>query len=340
MMIPSLVLHARGTPRRLSIAGCALAAGIAVVGCGATTASKATPPAYPTEPITIVSTTAAGGSTDVVAREFALIANSQHLSPKPIEVIDEPGGSNQVGFQYVESKDSPYYVVSVPGAGILGNIAQNKLSFSTFTNACVDAYDANVVTVAASSPYQTLAQLVSAAKTKALRTAVVAFGGGGQLAAELLAHESGAKFTYISYKSGAQAVDSLVGGFADLDIQSIPETESLLQAGKVRALAIMSSARAPQLPNVPTAAQAGYPITYEIPTGLAMLSSAATHQSLTFMEDLCSRVTKTQAWKTYEAKNGITPTLELGAAANAVYRHQFTLLKPAFQALGYKNLTA
>jgi tripartite-type tricarboxylate transporter receptor subunit TctC len=118
-----------------------------------------------------------------------------------------------------------------------------------------------IIVVRQESPFQTLADLVDAAKAKPGSVTMASAGSGtvAHLAGELFAQKADVKFLHVPYKGAAPAVTDTLGGQTDFAVTNPPSAISLLKAGKMRALAITSAKRLPLLPDVPTVAESGYP---------------------------------------------------------------------------------
>ena len=117
-----------------------------------------------------------------------------------------------------------------------------------------------VLIVPENSPYKTLGDLIKAAKTEPGRISYGTSGTGGtaHIALELLQSSAGIKLQHIPYKGSTPALADLLGGHLQLAGSSISAAASLLQAGKIRALAVTSPKRNAALPDVPTVAESGY----------------------------------------------------------------------------------
>jgi tripartite-type tricarboxylate transporter receptor subunit TctC len=117
-----------------------------------------------------------------------------------------------------------------------------------------------VLIVPENSPYKTLADLVNAAKAEPGKISYGTSGTGGtvHIALEMLQAAAGIKLQHIPYKGSSPALADLLGGHLQFAGSSISSAASLLQSGKIRALAVTSSKRSPALPEVPTVAEFGY----------------------------------------------------------------------------------
>ncbi|HTN49224.1 MAG TPA: tripartite tricarboxylate transporter substrate-binding protein, partial [Burkholderiaceae bacterium] len=123
------------------------------------------------------------------------------------------------------------------------------------------AHGPNLLVVPVTSPHKTVADLVGAAK-KAPGKLMYASPGQGtsqHLTAELFAARAGIKLAHLPYKGSAPAIVDLMGGQVLLMIDSVPSALPQLKSGRIKAIAVTTSRRIPQLPDVPTIAESGYP---------------------------------------------------------------------------------
>ena len=118
-----------------------------------------------------------------------------------------------------------------------------------------------VLVVGASSPFRTLADAIAAAKASPDKITYGTSGTGGSahMSMEMLQSAAGFRMRHIPYKGSSPALADLVGGHVDFAATSISSATSLIQGGKLRALAVSSPKRNAALPDVPSVAEAGYP---------------------------------------------------------------------------------
>ena len=137
------------------------------------------------------------------------------------------------------------------------------------------------VMIAAKAPYQSLGDLVGAAKAKPGQVTFATTGNGtvGHLTGELLQRMAGVKFVHVPYKGAGQAFPDLLGGRVDFFLASLETAIPQVKAGTIRALAVTSAQRAPALPDVPTVAESGYK-GFDANTWTGVLVAARTPQPI------------------------------------------------------------
>lgn len=226
------------------------------------TAQTASAQVYPTKLIRIVTTAAAGGGQDFVARLVA-----QLLSPRlgqTIIVENRVGATGAIGIEFVAKAPPDGYTLLLGAAGPLtaSPALVAKLPFDTlrdFAPITVVASSPFTVSLHPSVPAKSLKELLALAKAKpgALNFGSAGTGSSPHLAAELLKWMAGINMTHIPYKSLAPAITDLLGGQIDMVIADVNLVLPHVNAGKLRVLAVTSPARSSVMPEVPTVSEAG-----------------------------------------------------------------------------------
>ena len=229
---------------------------------------------YPSRVIRLIVPYPAGGPTDVVAR---IVANS--LSEKlhqSVVVENRPGGAaGTVGAHAVVSAEPDGYTLLVSQVGSL-TIAPTlyKLDYDPlrdFAPIAILAVTPEVLTVHPSVPAHSLTEVLAYAKANPGK---LNFGSPGtgtlpHIIGEQLQLATGIKITHVPYRGAAPAVTDLLAGRVQLMIDTTSVLLAHIVAGKLNGFAISSERRIPQLPNMPTFAEAGYPqLTASLWTGL------------------------------------------------------------------------
>ena len=229
---------------------------------------------YPARPIHLIVPYPPGGPTDVVAR---ILANSLGAKLGQTIVVDNrPGGAaGTVGAHLVVSADPDGYTLLLNQAGSLTiSPSLYKLDYDplkAFAPIGIVASSPEILVVNPSVPAKSVSEFVAYAKKNPGK---INFGtpGAGTLPHLLGAQlqlAAGIKITAVPYRGAGPAVIDLLGGQMQMMIDSTSVLLAHIQAGKIRALAVTSEKRIPQLPNLPTFAESGYPqLTENLWTGL------------------------------------------------------------------------
>ena len=219
---------------------------------------------YPTKPVRIVVPIGAGSSMDIVCRVLA-----QKLTEawnQTVIVDNRAGAGGNFGADLVaKSAADGYNILFASSSFSIAPSFYKKLSYDALRD-----FDAvtqlssrnNVLTVVPSSPVNSVKELIALAKAK---PGQLSFGSGGgtgssdQMVGELFKLMAGVDIVHVPYKSGPQAMNDLIGGQISIYMGGIPVQLPMIKAGKVRPLGTSGLKRSPQLPDVPTIAEAGVP---------------------------------------------------------------------------------
>ncbi|GAA4324278.1 tripartite tricarboxylate transporter substrate binding protein [Pigmentiphaga soli] len=255
-----------------------------------------TPPAgaqpYPDKPIRIIVPFAPGGSTDVVIRLLAPRLTEQ--LGQSVVVENRPGGGAIIGMNVVARAAPDGYTLGVASLSFGANpFLHSEMPFDAerdFAPISLVALVPMVMAVNPSVPAHSVQELVALAKKNPgqINYASAGTGSSNHLATELLAYLTGSKMTHVPYKSGGEAVTSIVGGQTSVLFATIPSALQYFKAGRLRGLAVTSAQRDPTLPDIPTVAESGVP-GYEVndwqglyaPAGTPPAVVARVHQALT-----------------------------------------------------------
>ncbi len=220
--------------------------------------------AWPTKPVRMIVPFAAGGTTDVVARMLG-----QKLSEmwgQPVTVENRAGAGGNIGADLV-AKSTPdgYTLLMASGSIVTVNPHLYKsMPFDVKKDLVPITKVASgpmLVVVPEASEARTLAELIATARAKpgALRFGSAGIGSQVHMAAENFADAAKIDIVHIPYKGEAPAYTDLIGGQTQLMVGNFAAASALLGNGRLRALAVTGLERSKQLPDVPTASEAGLP---------------------------------------------------------------------------------
>lgn len=220
---------------------------------------------YPSKPIRLVLPYATGGVTDSIGRVLAT-AMSKELGQTVFP--DNRGGAGGTIGAAIAAKAPPdgYTIVltSPPMVAVAPNLLKN-LSYDAvadFTPIGTVITTPNIVVATPSLPVKDLQELVAYGKGEGrgkLTFASAGPGSTGHLSGQIMMTTTGIEMGHIPYKSSAMAFPDVLSGRVSMVFDSLPSTISYIRSGMVRPLAVMSEKRSSILPDVPTAAESGFP---------------------------------------------------------------------------------
>jgi tripartite-type tricarboxylate transporter receptor subunit TctC len=218
--------------------------------------------AWPARPVTMVVPFPAGGSTDAIAR--AVGPKLQEKLGATFIVDNKAGAGGTVGAAAVKRSAPDGYTILVSSLGpyviaphLIKSPGYDPLKDFDYITVAVQA--PNVLTVPATSPLKSLADVLAFLKANPGKLSFASAGNGtsDHLTAELFWQTTGTSGLHIPYKGGAPAMTDLLGGQVDATFMNINTGLANIRAGKLRALAITSTRRSPLLPDVPTLEESG-----------------------------------------------------------------------------------
>lgn len=228
-------------------------------GLGMTTVAHAK---YPDKPIKILVGFAAGGPTDIVARLVG--SRLEKVLGQPVIVENKPGGgSNIASAEAARAKPDGYTLFLGTIANATNMSIYKNLNYNTerdFVPITQLVSSPSVLVVNNDLPVKTLAELIAYAKANPGKLTYASSGAGGSphLAGEMLKQRAGIDALHVPYKGAAPAMNDVMGGTVSMGFKTASGVTSTIQAGRLRAIAIASDKRLPQLPDVPTLAELGF----------------------------------------------------------------------------------
>jgi tripartite-type tricarboxylate transporter receptor subunit TctC len=217
---------------------------------------------YPTKPIRMIVTFAAGGPTDVIGRIIAQKASETFGHQVVVENIPGAGGNIALAAALRAPADG-YTVVAVSTGFIVNPSLYAKVPYkiADFAPISLVAASPNVITVNPTLPAKTVQELIALVKANPGKYSYAQPGIGStpHLAAELFKMKFGLDLTMVPFGSAAPAITSTIGGHTPIGFTALPPAIANIKDGKLRGLAILAAKRNPGLPDVPTMAEAGVP---------------------------------------------------------------------------------
>ncbi len=252
-------------------------AAAAILGLGMAGAAFAQ--AYPSKPIRAIVPFAAGSATDTVARMFA--ASMSQTLGQPIVIDNRPGANGLIGADAVAKADADGYTL------LFGTNSTNAAAPALFRTVPFDherdfapvSFLASVPLIVAVNndfPARTLAELVAYAKANPGRVNFAASSASQRVSTEMFATMAGIQLTFVPYRASPAAMTDLIGGTVQLFTADLAVTLPQVRGNRVRGLAVTSAQRSPQIPELPTVAEAANLPGYELIAWFGLFAPART----------------------------------------------------------------
>jgi tripartite-type tricarboxylate transporter receptor subunit TctC len=218
---------------------------------------------YPDRPIRLVVAFVAGGATDTLARQIS--NDLKEALGQAVVVANRPGANGYLAWTHVASAEPDGYTLLLAENALGISQALHKKATSSFDP--LTQYDAiaavatspSAIVLANNVPANTVAELVAHSRTvpQKMNFASAGVGSVSHLIFEVFKDGVGIDAVHIPYKGGGQSIGDVIAGHVPMASTSVQVAKSLVEGGKIKALAVTSPARSPALPNVPSLKETG-----------------------------------------------------------------------------------
>ncbi|MFT3721118.1 Bug family tripartite tricarboxylate transporter substrate binding protein [Pseudorhodoferax sp.] len=218
--------------------------------------------AFPDRSVTVIVPFSAGTTTDVNARDFAQALSAQ--IKQPVTVENRVGAEGTVGGQalLVAAPDGHTLLFTSSSLTVLDPLMKMTMPYDPvhdFAPVCAVARTSNVMNITGSAPWKNVADVVAAAKAQPGKLTFAYASATTRLAGELFAQSAGIKLTGVPYRSSVTALTEVGGGQVDMMMIDHISATPFYQGGKLRPVAVAGVQRIKELPDVPSASEAGVP---------------------------------------------------------------------------------
>lgn len=256
-----------------------LAFGLATAATALIPVTASAADAWPNKPIRMVVPFAAGGNTDIVAR---LIAPEIEKGLNTTVVVENrPGAAGNIGAEHVSRAQPDGYTL------LMGTIGTQAINYSIYNDLRFNADSFSPVTLVASVPnvlilapnlkVNSVQELIEYGKANPGKLSFASSGAGSSihLSGELFKVRTGVDMIHVPYKGSAQALTDIIGSQVDIMFDNLPVSLPHIKNGTIRALAVTSSKRSVNLPDLPTMEEAGV-ADFEAGSWFGLLAPAGT----------------------------------------------------------------
>jgi tripartite-type tricarboxylate transporter receptor subunit TctC len=256
-----------------------LARALLALGIVAIASAAGAQQAYPDRTVKIVVPYPPGGTTDLLAR--AVAGRLTESLGQTFIVENRGGASGSIGSEAVARATPDGYTLLMGTISTHGiNPAIGKVPYDPVKDfqPVTDVADTpNVLTVNPDTPYRTLKDVLEAARAKpgSITFGSTSPGGSPHMSGELLKSMTGTDLLHVPYKGGGPMLIDLMGGQIQLGFDNLPSSMPHIKAGKIRPIAVTTTERWPQAPEIPTIAESGVP-GYEVSAWFGLLAPAGT----------------------------------------------------------------
>jgi tripartite-type tricarboxylate transporter receptor subunit TctC len=272
---------------------------------------------YPLRGVRVIVPGPAGGNVDNVARPLAQRMGDATGQPWVVDNRTGAGGNLAVELAAKSAPDGYTILLSQSGPLVISPSLYRSVPYNAerdFVPIAMIARSALVLVVHPGVPAKNVKEFIALAKARPDQLNFASSGNGGaiHLAGEMFKLMAGVKMIHVPFKVTTQAVTSLIAGEVDLMFDGVTSAVPQIRAGRVRALGISSSERAPALPEVPTIAEAGVP-GYDVVSWFGLFVPAGTpREAITKISTEFARIAATPEFRDMLVRQGATPTPPAG----------------------------
>jgi tripartite-type tricarboxylate transporter receptor subunit TctC len=294
---------------------------------------------FPSKPIRIIVPFNAGSGSDETSRVYGEIVSK--LLGQPVVVENRPGGSGLIAINTVKAAEPDGHTILLASNSpmAVNPIVVKDLPYDPFKD-FRPVHGLSVgpaaFVVAADSPYKTIQDLIAAAKKENRPLAVGNYSEGYQLIATWLGAAAEVGVNHVRYKGGAQMVTDVIGGQLDTGVNDFSGIVPLLEAGKIRALAITGAERDKKQPNIPTMMESGFPDFETYVWASLFVRSETPDAVVKKLADAFNAALKSEEGRAYQASRPGSPMLLPMDEMGEFHRREYERFRRVAEAAGVK----
>jgi len=300
---------------------------------------------YPSKPITFVIPFAAGGDSDLSGRNVALHAQ-KYLNNQPIVPVNRVGASGTIGASVVRTAAPDGYTLLVAriATHAIMPALDSKLSYkwNEFTMLSLIELNPFICFVKSDAPWKNIADLIASTRAYPgrLNFSTSGVGTSQNMSVQYLMTLAGLSRDHavgIHYKGGGEVTTAVLGGQVHFACNNAPTVIPQIRAGTLRGMFVMPS-RLPEIPDVPSAREAGFPDMEKIVGWTALMGPPGMPKDVVAKwVDVFARLAKDRDWQAGNAKIGGIAAIRSPAETEKFVREQFELYNGLVSALGIRQ---
>ncbi|WP_233505344.1 tripartite tricarboxylate transporter substrate binding protein [Sporosarcina sp. BI001-red] len=264
---------------------------------------------FPKKNIEFVAPATPGGGWDATARAIQKIMKEEKIVDQSMTVVNKPGGSGEVGWQYLSKKDA--HSLAIDSSLLLTNnlLGQSDLTYEDFTPIATLTTEWISVAVPNDSPYEDATALMEQLKKDpgSVKIGIApGLGNNDHLSFVKAAKTFGVdvtKLNFLVYESGGDVMTSLLGGHVDAATMAVSESQEQHIAKKFKIVAITSDERLDEIPDVPTWKEQGVDLVFPHWRGI-LGPPDMTEDQIKYWNDAIGKMVESDAWKELLENNG------------------------------------
>ncbi|MCW0206468.1 hypothetical protein AVE30378_00669 [Achromobacter veterisilvae] len=265
---------------------------------------------YPDQPITVVVPYSAGGGADNAARIIA--QGMGEVAGQSVVIENKGGASGSIGAAFVARAKPDGYTVLYDASAFSINPVLRKLPYDAkkdFVPVSQAVSVPNILVAAPASAFNNLPDFIKAARAHPGKYTFASYGPGSlaQMAAELLKKDTSVDVVHVPYKGGAPAIVDVMGGQVDVYFANAASSLNYVSGGKLKALAVSSAKRMPELPDVATVGESGVKDFDVVEWNGFFLPAGADPEVVAKLQDLVQKALARPETRDKLAKLGLTP---------------------------------
>ena len=268
---------------------------------------------YPSEQLDWTIAFGPGGGNDIMSRTLIDILDKHDLYPAEIVAENRQGGSGAVGWGYLYGQaGNPYAISSTSGSYITTPLqADTPWGPTDFTPIALLATDDLVLLVNGTSDIDSFEAFIEQAKAEPPTIGGIGAVNVDFIVPTLLADKAGFEFEYVSFNAEGELITGLLSNALDAIVSNPGEVLGLIESGDMKALAYSGQKTPASLGDIPTLADAGYPVNISMPRGLILAPDAPAEAQAWWIETM-KKVVETPEWQEYIESNNLTENIRYG----------------------------